>query len=410
MNQPLPLAALRPDDEERVRRLAEPPPIAERIADDAQALAAAGRVAELLRAGSAQRDRDRLLPWDELDAVAHNGLLAIRVPRAHGGAEVSWATVAEVVTQVSAADASIGQLFLSILLATSVIASAGRPEQQALFFGRILAGHRWGNGHAEGGGRQAGVTATRITRRGDTFIVDGSKFYSTGAYYSHWMSIGCVDDEGRHVTAVLSRHAKGLTIVDDWDGFGQRTTASGSLQLDGVEVDATHVIESQAARSDPAAAVFGVTDLVHAAVDLGIARATVDDTLAWLRDHARAYTRVGVSDVTEDPYVLDQLGDVITRLHVAEAVLVHAARLFDDALRAPGEAAKARATIALSEARIVTTEAALLATNKIFQLGGASATRAAHGLDRHWRNARTHTVHDPVHWRFSAIGRHHLQR
>jgi len=387
-------------------RLHLPVPKAHRIASDDEAIAVAHHVAARFREGAIERDRDRKLPWDEMDLYAQSGLLAARVPRAFGGAGISYETVARVVSIISAADASLGQLYLSILLASSIIEAVGRPEQQALFFGKILDGHRWGNGHAEAGGTQSGVTTTRVARQGDRFVVNGQKFYSTGALFSHLISVGCLDEDGKSVTAVIAHDAPGLTILDDWDGFGQRTTASGTLLLDNVVVEASHLLDSERARTQSNS--FGIPDLVHSAIDAGIARAAVEDTVAYVRDHARAHRRAGVERAVEDPYVIEQVGDLATRLHAAEAMLERGARAFDRAVNDPAGSHGPAAVAALAEAKILTTEVALLATNRLFQLGGASSTRAAHAYDRHWRNARTHTVHDPVHWKYNAVGAHHL--
>ncbi|WP_443089220.1 SfnB family sulfur acquisition oxidoreductase [Xylophilus sp.] len=381
---------------------------AHRIADDAEAIDVARQLAADFRTGALLRDRERRLPWAELDALSHSGLLALRVPRSHGGAGVSYTTVGRVVATVSEADPSLGQLFLSILLANAIVEAVGTPAQQAELFGKVLAGWRWGNGHAEAGGPRSGVTTTTLVRRADgNYVLDGCKFYATGALFSHLVSVGAVDEVGRAVTAVLDRHAPGLSIVDDWDGFGQRTTASGTLVAEGVVVEPGRVLDSERARAISGS--FGLPDLVHSAIDLGIARAAADDAIAYTRGRARGHGRAGVQQAVDDPYVRQEVGNLVVRVHAAEALLERGTRLFD-AAQGGDAAARDEATVALAEAKILTTEAALLASNVIFQLGGASSTRAQHGLDRHWRNARTHTVHDPVHWKYPLIGGHYLAR
>ncbi|MNL95667.1 Dibenzothiophene desulfurization enzyme C [compost metagenome] len=376
------------------------------IRSDEEAVEVAERLAVQFKLSAQQRDVDRQLPWAELEDAARSGLLAIRVPKEYGGAHVSYLTLTRVVAAIGEADASIGQLLLSIILASSVIEAVGREEQKRLFFGKILQGYRWGNGHAEGGSLPAGTTRTRITREGDHYRVNGAKAYSTGALFSQLISIGCVDDDGLSKTAVLDRHAPGLTIIDDWDGFGQRTTASGTLLLDNVRVEHSHVLDSEQGKAT--ANTYGIPDLFHSALDLGIARAAFSDTLNYVREHARPYARTGVENVEEDPYVLEILGDLHTRIHAGEVVLERAAELFDQVTAEQGPGPSAKVSSALAAAKILTTEAALLASNKLFQLGGASSTRLEYGFDRHWRNARTHTVHDPVAWKFNLIGKYHL--
>jgi SfnB family sulfur acquisition oxidoreductase len=376
------------------------------IRSDQEAVQVAERLAAQFKQNAQVRDVERQLPWQELEDCARSGLLAIRVPREYGGAHVSYLTLTRVVAAIGEADASIGQLLLSIVLASSVIEAVGREEQKRLFFGKILQGYRWGNGHAEGGSLPAGTTRTRITREGDHYRVNGAKAYSTGALFSQLISIGCVDDDGLSKTAVIDRHAPGLTIIDDWDGFGQRTTASGTLLLDNVRVEHSHVLDSEQGKTR--ANTYGIPDLFHSALDLGIARAAFSDTLDYVRHHARPYARTGVEAVAEDPYVLAIIGDVHTRIHAGEVVLERAAELFDQVTAEQGPGPSAQVSSALAAAKILTTEAALLASNKLFQLGGASSTRLEYGFDRHWRNARTHTVHDPVAWKFNLIGKYHL--
>ncbi|WP_300727632.1 SfnB family sulfur acquisition oxidoreductase [Pseudomonas sp.] len=386
--------------------IAPPDTPAHIIRSDAEAVQIAEQLAARFKHNAQQRDVERLLPWQELEDCARHGLLALRVPREYGGADVSYLTLTRVVAAIGEADASIGQLLLSIVLASSVIEAVGREDQKRLFFGKILQGYRWGNGHAEGGSLPAGTTRTRITREGDHYRVNGAKAYATGALFSQLISIGCVDEDGLSKTAVLDRYAPGLTILDDWDGFGQRTTASGTLLLDNVRVEHSHVLDSEQGKTT--ANTYGIPDLFHSALDLGIARAAFKDTLDYVRNHARPYARTGVQAVEQDPYVLAIIGDLHTRIHAGEAVLERAALLFDEVTAQQGPGPSDAVSSALAAAKILTTEAALLASNTLFQLGGASSTRLEFGFDRHWRNARTHTVHDPVAWKFNLIGKYHL--
>ncbi len=62
----------------------------------------------------------------------------------------------------------------------------------------------------------------------------------------------------------------------------------------------------------------------------------------------------------------------------------------------------------MAKARAWTTEVALEAGNLLFELGGSRASLREHNLDRHWRNARTHTLHDPVRWKYPVIGNYLL--
>ncbi len=383
-----------------------PQPNVRLVASDEEAIDLAEAAAVRVGRDAARRDRERILPLAEYEDIASSGLLGITVPKAHGGAGASYRTLARVVALIAAADASLGQLFVSSAYAIRYIGNAGSAEQQEHYFGRILAGWRFGNASSERTGTHAMSLSTRLEASGSGFRVSGRKFYSTGALLSHLISAVCVDDDGRVVTAVVENGAPGLTIIDDWDGMGQRTTASGTLVLDNVVVGPRQVFASRSA--EDVLPTGSVAQIVHAAIDLGIADGAIAATLAYVRDKARPWAGSGVEHAHDDPYIIDAVAELQIRRNAAEAILDRGAAALDYAVAHPSETARARAAVAIAEAKVLTTEVALAATNRLFQLGGASSTRLLHGFDRFWRDARTHTVHDPVHWKYRAIGDFYL--
>ncbi len=96
------------------------------------------------------------------------------------------------------------------------------------------------------------------------------------------------------------------------------------------------------------------------------------------------------------------------RLRAAEALLRRAGAVVDLAMDQPGEDTVAAASIAVAQARIASTKAGLLAATKLFELSGTSSTVDEDNYDRHWRNVRTHTLHDPVRWKYQAVGQYYL--
>ncbi|MDA8253142.1 MAG: acyl-CoA dehydrogenase family protein, partial [Rhodospirillales bacterium] len=203
--------------------------------------------------------------------------------------------------------------------------------------------------------------------------------------------------------AIVPRDAPGLTVLDDWSGMGQRTTASGTTILDGVMVPPERVMPLDGAfgRRSP---VGAVAQLLHAAIDLGLARGALRAAAGFVRDRSRPFRDAGVDRAQDDPLLLARFGQLQVQVHAAEAMLARAAGSLDAARAAPGDDAYAAASIAVAEAKVLTTEASLAAGSGLFELAGAQATLAAHGLDRYWRDARTHTLHDPARWKYHAIG------
>ncbi|WP_322014676.1 SfnB family sulfur acquisition oxidoreductase [Paraburkholderia sp. J12] len=379
------------------------------IATDDEAIAVAQALATRLAEGAAARDSERRLPREEIEWFSQSGLWGITVPKAYGGAGVSFVTLTEVVKLIAAADPSLGQLPQNHFGLVDVIALTGTEEQKRYLFAQVLAGKRFGNGFSEKGTKHVLDLKTRVRRDGDHYVVDGTKFYSTGALFAHFVPVLGLDEDRRGWLAYIPQGTEGLAVVDDWSGFGQRTTASGTVTLQNVRVPASLVLPAHRVSELPT--LNGpVSQIIQAAIDAGIARAAIDDTLAFVRTRSRPWVDSGVERASEDPLTVREIGHLHIQLHAAEALLERAARVLDDiaAQRATTEDDVARASVAVGEAKVLTTEAALLAGEKLFELAGTQSTLAAHNLDRHWRNARTHTLHDPVRWKYHLVGNYYL--
>lgn len=387
--------------------LAAPPPgDVHVIRSDAEALDVAARLATGFARDSAARDRDRILPWDELERFSASGLWGITVPKAYGGAGVSLVTLARVTAVIAAADGSLAQIPQNHFYALEVLRSGGDTAQQALFYRKALAGERFGNALAEITHRDF-QRRTRLIRDAGGLKVDGQKFYCTGAIYAHWIPTLAVDDAGTQQLVFVPRSAPGVTVTDDWDGFGQRVTGSGSVSFDRVVVAPDWVVPFQASFERPTP-IGPLAQLIHAAIDLGIGQGALAETLPFIRDRARPWIDAKVERAADDPLLLAAIGEVSLRLTAAEALVERAGAAVDAAIAEATEQSVAAASIAVAEARVLTTKAALLATTKLFELTGTSATLASDNLDRYWRNARTHTLHDPLRWKYHAVGNYYL--
>ncbi|MDN7140583.1 SfnB family sulfur acquisition oxidoreductase [Pseudomonas sp. JQ170] len=378
------------------------------LSNDAQALQAAHELAETARSQAARRDQQRKLPWAEIEQFTRSGLGSISIPRSHGGAQVSFVTLAEVFRIISAADPALGQIPQNQFGILQLLKGAASERQKDLLFKSVLDGWRIGNAGPERGSKNTLELKARITRKGDHSVIDGQKFYSTGALFAHWVAVKALNDEGRPVMAFVRRGTPGLRIVDDWSGFGQRTTASGTVLLDQVQVDNDLIVDIW--RQSEVPNIQGaVSQLIQAAIDAGIAEAAVADAIAFVRERARPWIDAKVERASDDLYVIADIGRLQLELHAAQALLNKAARTLDEVDAGPVDAASAaRASIAVAEAKVLTTEIALQASEKLFELAGSRATLAEFNLDRHWRNARVHTLHDPVRWKYHAVGAYHL--
>ena len=378
------------------------------LSNDAEVLEAARELAAVARQQAARRDQQRKLPWAEIEQFTRSGLGSITLGKAFGGPEISHVTLAEVFAIISAADPALGQIPQNQFGILNLLQQVAREGQKQQLFQSVLDGWRIGNAGPERGSKNTLELKARITAEGDGFVLNGEKFYSTGALFAHWVAVKALNDQGKQVMAFVRRGTPGLRIVDDWSGFGQRTTASGTVLLNNVRVDAGLVVETWRINDSPN--IQGaVSQLIQAAIDLGIARGALDDAIEFVRTRARPWIDAKVERASDDLYVIADIGKLKIELHAAEALLRNAGKVLDQVRAAPiSAAAAARASIAVAEAKVLTTEISLLASEKLFELAGSRATLAEFNLDRHWRNARVHTLHDPVRWKYHAVGNYHL--
>ena len=377
------------------------------IRNDAEALNVARELAAHFKRESVVRDRERRLPHDELELFSHTGLWGITVPKAYGGAGVSNVTLAQVVAIIAAADASLGQIPQNHFYALEVLRVNGSDTQKERLYAEVLAGQRFGNALAELGTKTAHERTTHLVTAETGYRINGRKFYATGALYAHRIPTSVVDDHGVHLLAFVRRGSEGLNVIDDWSGFGQRTTGSGSVVFDNVFVAREDVIPFQTAFERPTP-VGPLAQILHAAIDTGIARAAFEDSLHFVRTKTRPWIDATTDIASEDPLTLKSFGHLSVRLHAAEALLERAGEYLDTAQANPTANTVAEASIAVAEVRALSTEISLAAGSRLFELAGSQATLAEHGLDRHWRNARVHTLHDPVRWKYHAVGNYYL--
>ncbi|MGY5812280.1 SfnB family sulfur acquisition oxidoreductase [Rhizobium sp. LEGMi198b] len=378
-----------------------------RLESDEEALAAARTLADRFAASAARRDADRILPFDELDQLSQSGLLAIAVPAEYGGLDVSNSVLAEVTAIIAEADGSIGQIPQNHFYILEALRTDGSDEQKRFFFGRALAGDRFGNALSERGTKTVGHYNTRIVGDGSGYRLNGRKYYSTGVLFADWITVFALDADDRLVMAFVPKGTEGVEIVDDWDGFGQRTTGSGTTVLNNVYVSADAVVRHHKGFERPTT-IGSVGQIIHAGVDLGLARAAFAETISFVRTKSRPWMDSGVDKASDDPLTIAKVGQIAIKLEAAAAQVERAGTKVDAAQIETTEERVVEATIAVAAAKVLTTEIAIEASNTLFELAGTSSVQSGLNLDRHWRNARTHTLHDPVRWKYHVVGNYYL--
>lgn len=376
------------------------------IQSDKEALEIARNLADQFKAGAVQRDAERILPFEEIEAYSQSGLWAITVPKEYGGAEVSSYTVAQVIALMSGVDGSIGQIPQNHFYGLEILRNNGTEQQKHKLYAEVLKGARFGNALAEFKTKTAAQRQTAIRKTEQGYVINGEKFYCTGSLFAHRIPTLVVDENEQQFLAFVPRDSAGLTLIDDWSGFGQRTTGSGTVKFDNVPVLEEDVVRFDTAYSRPT--ISGpFAQLLHASIETGIARAAFEETLNRVRQ-ARPWIDSGVDQATDDPLTKFELGRVVADVRASEVLLKQAAYAVDAAKANPTETSVAKASLDVAKARAHSTETALKASSKLIELAGSRGSQREDGLDRFWRNARVHTLHDASRWKYYFIANYLL--
>jgi alkylation response protein AidB-like acyl-CoA dehydrogenase len=367
----------------------------------------AERLLPELAPGAAGRERNRELPYEEISRLAAARLLTFRIPKTYSGSGSTVREVTQFIIDLAAVDSNIAQSLRASYLFIDGLLAGPSEDQRKLWFARYLAGEVVGNAGWEIGGAN-GAVATRIVRDGEHFRVTGSKYYSTGSLYSQWVLAVALDEDDRLVFFVLPRDREGLELLDDFDAMGQRLTASGTTNLNGVLVY-SHEIQREL-DVDKRSIVTPFAQLYLGAVEAGIARNVLSDAVAFARDRARPIKHSSAARSVDDPYVEHSVGQISARAFAAEAAVLRAADSIDAAWSAGlDDAAVTRASLDVARAQYIAVESALAAAERLFDVGGASTTKREYNFDRHWRNARTVANHNPRDWKAAVVGAYHLK-
>lgn len=373
------------------------------------ALAEAARLAAEFAVGASRRDAERELPRDQVRALADSGLLAITVPLEHGGAGLGVEVLAEVVRRISVGDPNLGQIPQSHFAYVNALRFSATPEQQEFFFAQVLAGAVIGNAQSETGTKHVRDIRTTLLPSPDAageWILEGIKGYATGALYADWIpTLAHLDVDGPLHVAWVRAGDPGVVVVDDWNGLGQRTTASGTVRLSDVRVSQER-ITGYHENFDGRPQTYGsFAQTLHAAIDAGIARAAMDEAAEFVRTKSRPHPDAGVERHADDPLVVQAFGELELAVRAAEALLAVAARAVDAANADLTSESAGAASLALAAAKVASSRAAVDVSSRLFEMAGTRAASGSLNLDRHWRNARTHTLHDPVAWKVQHLGR-----
>lgn len=362
------------------------------------------RIAE----GAVERERTRTLPFEPIKWLKQAGFGAVRVPVEFGGAGASLPQLFQLLIELAAADSNVTQALRGHFAFVEDRLNAQAFSPQNAWFERFVAGELVGNAWTEVGDVKIGQVITRISRQGEQWVANGTKFYSTGSLFADWIDLYAQrDDTGADVIAAVRVQQPGVRQSDDWDGFGQRTTGSGTSVFENAVVEDDHLIDFST-RFKYQTAFYQLTLL---AVLVGSGQAAVREVAQQVRVRARVFSHGNAAAVRDDAQVQQVVGKASAQVYTAEAATLRAAQASQRAYVAhfaKDAQAEREANIAAelesAQAQVVIADLVLRATSDLFNALGASAARTSLQLDRHWRNARTAASHNPLIYKERIIG------
>lgn len=371
-----------------------------------------GRLPELARrlsVGASEREQTRELPFESFRLVRESGLGALRVPLHLGGPGGSLGDLFEVIVTLAAADPNVAHALRSHFNFTETQVLGEETPRSRELLGLVLEGALFAGASTELGTAKPGQVTTRLLRDGEGFRLEGRKFYATGTAFSDYATFSALDEEERLVSALVPTSRAGITVHDDWDGMGQRLTASGSVDLDGVAVLPQEITYRQLGQAI-GRHTSSLRQLHLASCAAGIVRNIVSDAAAYVQRDARAALHSAAATGREDPFVQQVVGELSALSFAVDASIAAAAAALDRSAQAIASQAAdlddylIAGSLAVSRTQIAIYPQALKAAETLFEIGGGSTTASRYNFDRHWRNIRTLSTHNPLRQKARAVG------
>jgi len=364
--------------------------------------------------GESERELERILPFEAIDLIRGAKLGALRLPTSAGGASSTIRELFEVIIRLGEADANVAHILRNHFSVVERLVRHPRDEQGRQWQQAVADGAIVGLATTELDTPQVGniIPNTTFTPEGDDYLLNGTKYYSTGTLYSDYVLVRAADPSGRPGATIIPVKRDGVELIDDWDGLGQRLTATGTTHFRNVRVRHQEIV------FDAADVGYGVpysntfAQLFLTAIVAGIARAALRDAAALIRSRKRTFYYAPSEVPTDDPVLQQTIGQIASGAFAAETVVLAAAEALDvatdafDAGAPDATEAAHKAALVSAKAKIVADDFAIRAGSLLFDVGGASATKKATNFDRHWRNARTLSSHNPTTYKARSIGQH----
>lgn len=364
--------------------------------------------------GAAERESKLIAPHEQVRWIADAGLGRLRLPVAEGGSGITVRQFFQFLFDLAEADSNVAHILRAhYWFVEAQIQRPATDPLRARFVALLNDGHIFGNAFSEQSALPVGLYFdTKLTpdSSGKGYRLNGKKYYSTGSLFSTYTAVFASTPQGTVVGVTIPINREGLKLETDWDGFGQRLTGTGSTILDNVRVEEDEVEDyGDPDAPQPPSYQYAFLQLYLQGLAAGILRSVRNDAVALVRRRKRNFSYSQAKEPTSDPQLLQVVGEIAADAFAAEAIVLAAADVIDQAVSTvkdglPDRAAAERAQVAAAQAKVSIDRFAHATATHLFDAGGASATQSIYNLDRHWRNARTASTHNPTFAKATAVG------
>lgn len=264
---------------------------------------------------------------------------------------------------------------------------------------------------------------SRVSPSGDGLVFNGFKNFTTGAALSDLVVLeGVLEGTEHHVFAIVKTDQPGFIFSYNWNAMGMRLTESGSARINNVPIawedclgwDLAGKVPNKAIHDVPFSSILTPTiQAIFSNFYLGIAYGALQTAKGYTLTQTRAwpFTFNPQQKATDEHYIVAKYGRYYAQLQAVEALADRIGPQLAAAFRAGRdltETQRGEIAEAITALKIMVTHTALEVTAGVFEVTGARSTSEKYGFDRFWKDIRTHSLHDPVAYKESELGRYYL--
>lgn len=338
-----------------------------------------------VRPFAAERDAQDTFPKKELAALAQMGLMGVNVSSDYGGLEAGVVAYSAAVTEVGAADASVGVTMSVNNMVCEVLQQFGTPAQRDTYIPRITGGSYSGGSFClsePGSGSDAAGMITRADLRDDTWVINGTKSWITtgshaGVFLVWAKAFTSPQDDGVITAFVVDPATPGISIGKAEEKMGQHGSNTVTLTFEDVTIPKNDVLGEFGKGFRIAMMALDGGRIGVASLAVGIAREALDV----------AREAISTCDVLgQDPLVLSKISEFAQDLEAARMLVMHAAKLKQDKA--------SRFTREASMAKVFASEAASRITEGLVGLLGPATLTRNERLECLVRDARVTRIYE----------------